>query len=198
MKDKIVIILLVLMAGIGVYGIYQKSKEVLTTTDAVKFSEEYDTVSKDNVFVYRSLSEINKILENGSGIVYLGFPECPWCKRYVVYLNEVAKDEGAEKIYYHNISEDRKNNTEEYQETVKLLEEYLQYDDEGNKKICVPAIIAVNKGEIVGFDDETAWDTKGFEDPKDYWTEDKVTALKTKLSKMIEDSGSNSCSDCNK
>ena len=117
MKDKIVIILLVLMAGIGVYGIYQKSKEVLTTTDAVKFSEEYDTVSKDNVFVYRSLSEINKILENGSGIVYLGFPECPWCKRYVVYLNEVAKDEGAAKIYYHNISEDRKNNTEEYQET---------------------------------------------------------------------------------
>lgn len=75
-----------------------KNKEVLTTTDAVKFSEEYDTVSKDNVFVYRSLSEINKILENGSGIVYLGFPECPWCKRYVVYLNEVAKDEGAEKF----------------------------------------------------------------------------------------------------
>lgn len=198
MKEKVVIVLLVLMAGIGVYGIYQKNKEVLATSDAVKFSEEYDTVSKDNVFVYKSLSEINKILENGSGIIYLGFPECPWCKRYVVYLNEVAKDEGAEKIYYYNILEDRKNITEEYQKTVELLEEYLQYDDEGNKKIYVPAIIAVNKGQIVGFDDETAWDTKGFEDPKDYWTEDKVLSLKERLSKMIEDSGSNTCSECNK
>lgn len=33
----------------------------------------------------------------------------------------------------------------------------------------MPAVIAVNKGKIVGFDDETSYDTKGYEKPEDYW-----------------------------
>ena len=102
----------------------------------------------------------------------LGFPECPWCQRYVVYLNEVSKDIGIEKIYYYNILEDRKNNTDTYKKIVSLIGDYLQYDEEGNKKIYVPAVIGVNKGEIVGFDDETSYDTKGFETPQEY-DEDK-------------------------
>ena len=62
----------------------------------------------------------------------------------------------------------------------------------------MPAVIAVNSGKIVGFDDETAWDTKGFEDPKDYWTDKEVKDLKEKLEEMIEDSTPATCTDCNK
>lgn len=101
------------------------------------------------------------------------------------------------KIYYYDILEARKNNTEEYQQIVSLLEKHLQYDEEGNKKVYVPSVIAVKKGEIVGFDDETAWDTKGYEKPEDYWTEDEVKDLKEKLETMIGDAGLNICSDCN-
>ena len=43
------------------------------------------------------------------------------CQRYSVYLNEVAKANGASCNYYYNITDDRKNNTENYQKIVKLL-----------------------------------------------------------------------------
>lgn len=164
--------------------------------DGEKFSTEYTEVEKNNVFVYRSIEEIINILEKGTGVVYLGFPECPWCQAYVKYLNDVSKDLGVEKVYYYNIREDRNNNTEEYQKVVSILTEYLQNDEEGNKRIYVPSVIAVKKGTIVGFDDETAWDTKGFKTPAEYWNNEEVEDLKTKLETMIADTGMNMCTEC--
>ena len=163
-----------------------------------KFVDEYPEVGKDNVFVVKSAKEVIKVLEHGTGVVYLGFPECPWCQEYVLYLNEVAKDEGLDKIYYFNILNDRKDNTKDYQKIVSLISEHLQYDDEGNKRVYVPAVIAVDEGKIVGFDDETAWDTKGFEKPEDYWTDEEVDDLKDKLEDMIEKITPKTCTDCNK
>ena len=196
-KNVIIVIFMVIVAAFGVFAVYEKSKDVLEKSDGEKFSEEYTEIDSDNPFVYRSLSEINKILENGTGIVYLGFPECPWCQRYVVYLNDVAKDYELEKIYYANILEDRNNKTEDYQKTISLISDYLQYDEEGNKKIYVPSIIAVYKGEIVGFDDETSWDTKGFDTPDEYWDTDSINALKSRLEEMIAKVNNNICTDCN-
>lgn len=196
MKKKITIILMIMM--LVLVGCTNNNSEENIKSDAEKFSTEYTKIGDDNPFVYRSLAEVNKILENGTGIVYLGFPECPWCQQYVMYLNEVAKDYEVEKIYYVDVFEDRKNNTEDYQKTVSLLEEYLQYDEEGNKRIYVPTVIAVNKGQIVGFDDETAWDTKGFATPEEYWNEEEVAALKLKLEEMMINTNLNVCSDCNK
>ena len=152
-------------------------------TDAQKFAEEYTTITEYNYYVYKDIDAIIKILEHGTGVVYLGFPQCPWCGAYVPMLNEVADQTGLEKINYYNILEDRKNNTEEYQKIVSILEDYLQYDDEGNKRIYVPAVIFVSKGEIIGFDDETSYDTKGFDTPEEYWTEEEQKDLKNKLQK---------------
>lgn len=190
------IVVLVLACSIGFYKVFTsiENKE----TDDEKFASEY-SIDNDNVFVYKTLEEINKILKNGTGIVYLGFPECPWCKGYVPYLNEVAKKEKLDKIYYFNILKDRKNNTDDYKKTVELLKDYLKYDDEGNKRIYVPAVIAVNKGKIVGFDDETSYDTKGYEKPEDYWKNEDLDGLKNRLSKMINDVSFDYCTtDCNK
>jgi len=197
-KQNLLIIGLIIIIILLIFTIVKaKEKEEVVELDNIKFAKEYTQVGEDNLYVYRTNEEIIKILENGSGVVLIGFPECPWCQRYAVYLNEVAKDLDYEKIYYYNVLEDRKNNTEEYKKIVSLLEEHLQYDEEGNKKIYVPAVIALNNGEIVGFDDETAWDTKGFEKPDDYWNEEEVTTLKTKLNDMLTKSHPNMCSSCN-
>lgn len=167
-------------------------------SDAERFAKEYD-FTVNNVFVYRNLDEINKILENGTGVVYLGFPECPWCKGYIPYLNEVAINEHLDKIYYFNILNDRKNNTSGYKKTVQLLNDYLKYDNEGNKRIYVPAVIAVNNGKIVGFDDESSFDTKGYETPEEYWKNEDLDGLKKRLSDMIKASFPSYCtSGCNK
>lgn len=169
-----------------------------TIPDSVKFSNEYSSLDAGNVFVYREIDEIISILDNGTGIVYLGFPECPWCQAYVPYLNDVAKENNLDKIYYFNILEDRKNNTDKYMEIVNLLKFYLRYDEEGKKRVYVPAVIAVKEGNIVGFDDETSYDTKGFKNPEDYWTKDEIQELKLKLTNMIKEVNINTCTDCNR
>ena len=148
-----------------------------------------------NVFVYRTGDEIVKILENGTGIVYLGFPECPWCCAYVKYLNEVAKDEGIEKIYYYNILEDRKNNTETSKKIVSLLSDYLLYDEEGNERVFVPDVTFILNGEIIGHDSETSVITEDIT-PEEYWTSSKVDRLKEKLRIYMVDINNLSCSSC--
>ena len=173
-----------------------KGKE--TISDSKKFASEYTQVQEYNVFTYRSEDEIIKILEHGTGIVYLGFPECPWCQAYVPILNEVADIEGLDKVYYYNILKDRQDNTEFYQKLVSILSDNLRYDEEGNKRIYVPAVISVVEGKITGFDDESSYDTLGFNDPKDYWTEERIKNLKLKLTNMISPVVENKCSECNK
>ena len=193
----IISILIIILVVVGIVFMINKKEERNEITDGEKFSQEYTELDQDNVYVFRSIDEIINILEKGTGIVYLGFPECQWCQRYVKYINEVAKEMGLEKIYYYNIREDRNNNTEKYLKIVSILEDYLQNDEEGNKRIYVPSVIAVKKGEIVGFDDETSWDTKGFSNPDEYWSEAEVKDLKEKLETMIADTGSNICTECN-
>ena len=193
MKKKIMIILPILVLCLLI-GCQKQEQE----TDSQKFAKEYSTVTEDNYFVYRNAEEIIKILEHGTGVVYLGFPECPWCQAYVPMLNEVSDVEGLEKIYYYNILEDRKNNTETYKKIVDLTKEYLQYDEEGNKRIYVPAVVVVSEGKIIGFDDETSYDTKGHNLPEDYWTDEEKSDLKKNLTKMISEVVDNKCTDCNK
>ena len=198
MKYKNDIIAVIIVLGfLGLISFYYLN--LTKVTDASKFKEEYSNVSEDNVFVYRTDKEVIDILKHGTGIVYLGFPECPWCQAYVSYLDEVAKETKIEKIYYLNILEIRKNNTREYQEIVSLLDNYLSYDEEGKKRIYVPAIVAVKEGEIIGFDDETSHDTKGYETPEEYWEKEDLDSLKTKLKDMFNKTNTNVCTtDCNK
>lgn len=192
---------LLLVLG-GMYFFTQKEREEkgareervdITISDAVRFSEEYEEVPEDNIFVYRDIDEIQKILENGTGIVYLGFPECPWCQRYVKYLYDVAKEKGVEKIYYFNILEDRRENTEGYQKIVALLGDYLGFDDEGNHRVYVPDITFMNEGRIVARDNETSMSSG---DVDEYWTSEKIQSLKNRLRIYIEDMDNSVCVTC--
>lgn len=185
-------VLLLLIASLVVYFVFIKKDN---NTDNIKFSKEYTSVSKDNVFVYRSKDEIINILEHGTGIVYLGYPECPWCMAYVPLLNEIAKNEGIEKIYYYNIREDRKSNTEFYQKVVSILNDYLNYDEEGKKRIFVPNVTFVKEGKIIFNDNETSLISEGT--PSEYWTEEKKTLFNEKFRKNINELLDDVCTSCN-
>lgn len=200
MKEKKLFIIgaILVVLGLILSYFFLIKKDDNKIDDAKKFKSEYTNVTSDNPFVYRSVDQIINILEKGTGVVYLGFPECPWCQAYVPYVEEVAKKVGIDKVYYFNIKEDRKNNTEEYQKIVKILDVYLSNDDEGNKRIYVPAIIVVRNGKIIEFDDETSKDTKGYKTPEEYWKNENLDALKTKLEKSFNEIKSTVCkSGCN-
>lgn len=202
MKKKLVIVLIGIIIVIAILAmlLYMKPAKQKTKTDAKKFADEYTQVGENNLFVYRSASEIIKILKNGTGVVYLGFPECNWCQAYVKYLDEVAQEVGISKIYYYNILKDRENNTKEYQEMVSLLSGHLQYDDEGNERIYVPNVSFHVEGKLIANDYESSKDTHNLKEPKDYWTEEEVSDLKTTLKKYMEEvyKAESMCSDCNR
>lgn len=196
MKKKIMVVfLMVLLLGIGgFFFISKKMKEKNTTyntqpnnqEEAKKFASEYTEVSEENVFVYRTPDEIIEIMKHGTGVTYLGFPECQWCQFYVKYLNEVAKEVGIEKIYYTNTKELKATSMDKYNEIVHLLDGYLQYNDEGKPWIFVPNVTFIIEGNIIGNDYETSKDTHGLAEPSAYWTEEEISALKQRLKKDME------------
>lgn len=197
-NDIIAAIIVIAVLGAFSFG-YIKSNTKNVESDSVKFSKEYTNVSEDNPFVYKTDKEIIEILKHGTGVIYLGFPECPWCQGYVSYIDEIAKKTNVSKVYYLNIRDIRNNNTEEYQEIVNILSDYLEYDDEGKKRVYVPLVIAVKDGEIIDSDSETSKDTKGYETPEEYWENEDLDGLKTKLEKMFSKTLENVCTtDCNK
>ena len=185
------IIPVIILIALGLIIFFMTRDKVETKN----LSDEYTLLPKDNLFVYRDSDEIIKILKNGTGIVFLGFPECKWCQAYVPILDEVAKEEGVEKIYYYNILEDRKENNKTYKEMVKLLKKYLDFDEEGNERIFVPEVAFVVKGLIVASDNETSL-ISGETTPEEYWTDSRKQETKEKLRVYINQVLNEKCEEC--
>ena len=171
--------------------IYLGKKDFSTNiSDAELFSKEYKAVSSDNPFVYVTSSDVLDILKNKTGIILVGFQSNAWMQEYVKQLYPILRDNNIKKVYYYDVLEDRKENTEFYQTLVNIMNEQgddiTGYDNDGNARIYVPLVIYVVKGEIVGYDSETSQLSTDDISVEDYWTEDKVQALKDKLSAYSE------------
>ena len=167
----------------------QSSKEYEQSTvalsDAAKFKQHYSQAADDNRFVYVSPSEIKQIFEHGSGLVFLGFKECPWCQKLAPMIDEAAKAEGLTKVYYMDIRQARANNDVTYQMLVEKLKDYLAKDGDGNPRIFVPDVTALHDGKIVGrFLPETSIDDKGLT-PGEYWTTERRADAITQLRELI-------------
>ena len=72
----------------------------------------------------------------------------------------------------------------------KLEEDIIRRD------FTINTICMDKDGNIVGFDDETAWDTKGFSTPDEYWNDEAVSNLKDRLETMLIKANPNMCSSC--
>ena len=154
-------------------------------TDAVKFKEEYEILNgseanngytypkvaleDNNPFVYSSVNDAIKVLENGTGIIYFGYASCPWCRNAVNVLQHV----NASEILYVDMSDQRdayevidgvltktKDGTDGYYKLLELLDSVLEdyiVDgvSTGEKRMYVPLVVGIKEGEIVGFHEAT-------------------------------------------
>lgn len=138
--------------------------------DALKFSEEYHLVEKNNRFKYSTANQILDIFDKGSGIIFLGFPSCPWCQQIAPMLDKAAKESRTPVIYYLNIHDLRQSNDKNYEELVNRLRPYLRTNESGEPKIYVPDITAVHQGKIVGrFKQEQAGKDEEISSPEEFW-----------------------------
>lgn len=153
-------------------------------SDAIQFKEEYESLNeekapngkeylevsipKNNKIYYATYQQIMDLLDHGTGVIYFGFPECPWCRNAAPVLLEAADDTPIDYIYYFNAlsmrdkkSLDENGNivveqegTEEYYQLVEALHSvlgpYEGLNDETILRLYFPTVVFVKDGEIVG------------------------------------------------
>jgi hypothetical protein len=158
----------------------------VNVTDNIKFSNEYKDITKNNIFVYAKEQEILDILNNKSGIIFMGFSSNIWSHYYADYLNQIAILNGIDKIYYYDFKSDRELYNSLYSSIVDKLVDYLEISDVGKRNINAPTIIIVKNGEIAYFNDEVT-DIKGNIDPEDYFTDYKKNLFMANLDNAIKE-----------
>lgn len=190
MKIKLqlgVLIFIFLISSYLIYnyvGVKDDSSNVieLITEDEKKFKKEYEELNgkydentntttmeinilEDNNIKYATDKEIIELLESGTGVIYFGFPSCPWCRNIVSVLTTVAVDYDI-NIYYYNAYDIRdskhlengnividKEGTAEYNKILELLGDnasiYEGLEDDKIKRLYFPTVVFVKNGKIV-------------------------------------------------
>ena len=154
------------------------------TKDEKEFKKEYESLNgktsestgnkyldmailEDNNVTYLNETQVIEMLESGTGIIYFGFKECPWCRNAVPVLVNTAYEYGVENIYYYNPSDIRntlhldeqgiivtdKEGTNEYFRILELLGSnasvYEGLNNDSIKRLYVPTVVFVKEGQIV-------------------------------------------------
>lgn len=185
----ILLLLLAFMVCIGIIAFRDKKEENIINSDAISFKNEYESLNnvvrdKDG----RTIKEISidsnnpvdilteeeaiSLLENGTGILYFGFSDCPWCRSMLPVLLRTLDNMSIDKLYYLNIKNIRdtlilgdKNKVEVKEEGTKgyykilelmdnVLEPYYLTNEEGKKidtkekRLYAPTVVAIKNGKI--------------------------------------------------
>ena len=214
LKLIIIIIVALIIACVITFIIINNSKKktYTITNDSLQFKTDYESLNGQtnsdgktypkvniksyNPIKYSSYEEIMNILNGGTGIIYFGFPECPWCRNLVPVLIDSAIDNNVDMIYYLNIRDDRdtkeltksgkvkttKKGTDNYTNLVKKLYDYLpEYsglNDSTIKRIYLPTVVFVKNGKVLGLEQSLESFSKRVDgNPYQEMTEDEKTEL---------------------
>lgn len=149
-----------------------------------QLQQQYTTLPANHRFREAPVDEVLQLFEKGSGLVFLGFPECPWCQQLAPIVNEAAEAENSEVVYL-NIRQARADNDATYQKLVEKLAPHLRKDDQGKPRIFVPDVTAVRDGTVAGhFLQETTADGEKAT-PESYWTDERRQRAVERLRAMI-------------
>lgn len=178
---KIKILFIILLAIVGALLIYNHFDNKIKKNEVKdKFTAEYTLVKEGHVFEYKNIDEVVNLFNNGTGIIFFCDPATIWCQHYAKILDEVARENNIDKIYYIDIKEDRYFNSSKYLKIVEELQDYLNNDDLGNRRLNMPNVTFVKEGIVIANDNETSIISSDT-DIEEFWTENKINDLKNKL-----------------
>lgn len=233
-KKKIIIyfvitaIVVCLATVISIYSYSNhKANEEYLTSDSYKFKTEYEalngkpnkdgtkkytniTIDKNDKIQYYTENDAIDLIEEGTGIMYFGFPTCPWCRAAVPVFLEVAREYDVQ-INYLNVNDIRDKLVIDEDGSIKVesqgtpgyyqlleelndvLKDYTLKDEggkdikTGEKRIYAPSFVFVKNGEIVGFHSATV---ESQEDPYMALTNEQKSELtqifKTNIEKVVK------------
>ena len=173
--------------------------------------KKYPELSSDTQLVFANKDDVLAMLNHGTGVVFFTWEECPWCRKYIQFVDTVSKDFDIPVLCY-DIYEDREGDTDFYKDVVEILSSGLDetgaYDAAGKLRVYVPDVSFVVKGEVIGHDNQSSMLSSDL-DIDDYWDEleengqSRVYNLRKKLCawgeevcKALDEIGSRGCSKC--
>ena len=197
-KDKkmflgILLLLFEFMIFVGILAFRDKKEEISSgsSTDALLFKNEYESlnnivrekdgktirelmISSNNPVDILTEDETLRLLKEGTGIIYFGFADCPWCRTLLPVLFKTLDNMSIERLYYLNIGsirdtlvlndknkvEVKEEGTQGYYKIVEALDSVLdsyylttsdgKKVDTKKKRLYAPTLVGVKNGEIVG------------------------------------------------
>ena len=120
MKDKKLlthlIVLVIAILLVVILGVINKNVSPINN-DGLRFKEEYEalnssiplTISENNPIKYLDFDGVEQLFASGTGVIYFGFPSCPWCRNIIPVLFNTADRNNWDKIYYVNPRELKKD-----------------------------------------------------------------------------------------
>ena len=165
-------------------------------------AEEYPKLSaEDNIYIVADAESAFNFLEHGTGILFLGYPECPWCQDYVPLLQDMAKEHGINKIVYYDVRKSRLDDPDSYAKLLSLLDEhgdFTEYNEDGEKRIFVPFTALLDHGKVTFSDNDTSHLNSDEISPEEYWSENDASEFKQKFDEPLKNTkdAMDKCQDC--
>ncbi len=202
MSKKIiyVVIAVLLIAVLGIFLMndnsgFNKLKKEYESLNGQKNDngKKYPEVKLENSnvkIIYASYDQVFNVLKK-DGIIYFGFPTCPWCRNALPSLIKAADEAGVKEIYYMDNKDDRdiktledgkikeeKKASNDYEKLLKELGDkvsvYEGLNDDSIKRLYYPTVVVVKEGKITDYIEGTVDSQK---DPYKPLTKDEQKEL---------------------
>ncbi len=229
----IILLLLFFMVFVGTRAFKDKKEENPKNSDALIFKKEYESlnnvvrekdgktikeiaISQNNPVEIVTEEKAISLLESGTGILYFGFPDCPWCRSMLPILLSTLDNMSISKLYYLNVAnirdtlalnekgkpEVKVEGTKGYKRILELLDEelspYYLTNDEGKqvdtkeKRLYAPTVAGFKDGKVVAFHEGTVESQKsGYDD----LTEEEKKELSTIFENLINQVYDTNCDE---
>lgn len=236
----VILFLIALVIGIFIYlgqGNNKEDENNSPSIDEINFKNEYENTnqafpddgSTPIIIDIPLLSGVKyiepdsavDIIKNKDGIIYFGFPECPWCRSILPTLLKSLENNGITKFYYLNISDIRseyslddsqipvkeKEGTNAYYQLLDILSDHLRdyelpvydksgkvtkYIKTGEKRLSAPTVLFIRDGFVV---DIIIGTVSTFDNPYIPMTKDQEEELNEMYANAIKKVNGTACNE---
>ena len=145
--------------------------------------------------------EVLELFRSGTGIVYFGFPECPWCRTLLPVLSEVLTENPGVTLFCYDLRPERdeyradedgglrqiREGTEFYGRLLSVLDgwigPYQGLNDDSLKRIYMPTLVFLKDGVIQSVHINTVDGQKSGYDPL---TDEQREELRSALTESVQ------------
>ena len=162
-------------------------EELKKLPDNQRFKREYEEynydipleIVEDNTVSYIDKENILSVIENKTGIVYFGYPSCPWCRNAVPILVETAVANQL-PIYYFDLTQFTEVD-DTYNSLLEIINKHL--GTENQDYIDVPLVLTIQNGTILASRIGTVG---SHTDPYVVMTQDEMLELSQRYQEIID------------